>query len=61
MTTYKKPKCKECNNYLYVLGTRSSSTVEQKGWYCKECNAVYINKGIKVRQDALFIGLKKIT
>lgn len=59
MTTYKKPKCPECNNYLYVLGTRTS-TMKRKGWYCKECNIIYPNKGIKVRHDDLFIGLKKI-
>lgn len=60
MPTNKKPKCSECNNFLYVLGTRTHN-MERKGWYCKECNAVYINKGIEVRQDDLFIGLKKIT
>lgn len=60
MTTYRKPKCPECNNMLYVLGTRTTTT-ERKGWFCRECNAVYLNKGIKVRKDDLFIGLKKIT
>ena len=61
MPNRKKPKCRLCNNFLYVLGTRAHDNIEKKGWYCKECNVVYLNKGIKVRQDVLYIGLKKIT
>lgn len=61
MPTSKKPKCNECNNLLFVLGTRTTSSVERKGWYCKICNIVYLNKGIVVKYDDLFIGLKKIT
>ena len=60
MANYKKPKCNVCNNILYVLGTHTHDTVDKKGWYCKICNAIYLNKGIEVRQDDLFIGLKKI-
>ena len=60
MPTNKKPKCAICNNILYILGTRTHHVVERKGWYCKECNVVYLNKGIKARHDDLFIGLKKI-
>lgn len=61
MPTNKKPKCRICNSILYILGTHAHDTVDKKGWYCKVCNVVYLNKGIKVRTDALFIGLKKIT
>ena len=60
MANYKKPKCPECNNILYVLGTHAHDNIERKGWYCKECNVVYLNKGIKVKQAILFVGLKKI-
>ena len=60
MPNYKKPKCNICNSNVYILGTHAHDTVDRKGWYCKVCNAVYLNKGIKVKQDDLYIGLKKI-
>lgn len=56
----KRPKCRECTECLKVLGIRTHKTTERKGWYCGQCNMVYLNNGIKVGLKSLFIGLREI-
>ena len=58
---YKKPKCFKCKAAMnYIFFREQHIRDHNLGFYCKNCNSVHINHGVKVIPGPVFVRLEEI-